>query len=390
MDEMFKKLDGYETIASDKLSEWDKLEAILPTKRKKRIVWLWIVPTIITLWFFNQYYNTSIERSNDTSLNNSINNNIVSNRQKSLNIKSKNYTSGKVDIKSENIITEINSKNSNSTKIDVLNDKKMSNLTFVASEELLNKSINQLRIDSCLEISQLEYLSFNKVYLIPENQITSDPFFVLTPIEHKLKPKGRFTLYAGIRTSLLNRLSNLDVTELSYTFGGLIQLDYETSKLLGLSLKCGFQTEYNHDLNYSYISDKEVFFQKSERINNIHLKQLSTINSQLSVLFNWTPKHVSSIGGYYSHTIQSRSDVSVIGSGKYSDVNKQSLRQKNYHDLVNSMDVGIYLSHSYRLHPSWLISLEFFIGSNNRLNNSYFNNQYINRKEISLSIFKKI
>ena len=387
---MFKKLDGYETVVDDKLSEWDKLEAMLPKKRKKRIVWLWLGSVLITLWFFNQNYSTFIERSNGTSINNSINTNKEVNKQRPLIVKSKIHESDKIDVNSEGIINEIDNTKPSLTKLDTKNVKKMGNLTFMASEELLKNSINQLGIDSSLEISQLEYLLVNEISLIPVSQTIPDTVFLLSSIEHALKPKGRFTLYGGIRTSILNKLSNLDITEPSYALGGFIQLDYETSNFFGLSLKCGFQSEYNHDLNYSYVSDKEIFFSKSERLNNIKLKQLTAINSQFSVLFNWTPKHVSSIGGYYSHTIQSRSDVFVVGSGKYLGENEHYLSQKSYHDLVNSMDVGLYLAQSFRLRPSWLISLELFIGSNNRLNNSYFNSPGINRKEISLSILKKI
>jgi len=390
MVEMFKKLEGYETVGNDKLSEWDKLEATLPKKRKKRIGCFWTIPALIILVFLTQDNNTSIERNNTKSLNNSIKKSEVFNKHKSLNFKSKVNPSSKIDVNSEDIIKEIDKTKPNLTNLDVQSINKISNLTFMTSKNLLNNNIKQLRIDSVLENNQLKRLLFNKISLIPISKITSDPDFILTSIEHILKPKGHFTLYGGIRTSIINKLSNLNNSQPSYSLGGLIQLDYETSKIIGLSLKCGLQSEYNHDLKYSYISDKEIFFRKSEKVNNINFKKLTTINCQFSVLFNWGPKHVSHIGGYFSHAIQSKSNVSVVGSGKYFGEHKQDLGQKNYHDLINPMDIGIFLAQNYRFHPKWLISLEFFMGTNNRLNNSYFNGQHINRKEVSLSILKNI
>jgi len=154
MVEMFKKLEGYETVGNDKLSEWDKLEATLPKKRKKRIGCFWTIPALIILVFLTQGNNTSIERNNTKSLNNSIKKSEVFNKHKSLNFKSKVNPSSKIDVNSEDIIKEIDKTKPNLTNLDVQSINKISNLTFMTSKNLLNNNIKQLRIDSVLENNQ--------------------------------------------------------------------------------------------------------------------------------------------------------------------------------------------------------------------------------------------
>jgi len=393
---MFKKLENHEVMGTDKLSEWDKLEAMLPKKRKKRIVWFWFALTLLILGFIKMDSNTSFKGKNDIALNNSIKNEMVHSGQNLLALKLEDNPSDLGTINLENTIDQINRIDLNlvKTRVSSINldpqPKKVKSLSMNSSVELLKNNTAQLRIDSASKISQLDYLSSSKLFLLPVDYIISNPISFLHPEINSMKSQGSFSIFGGVRASIMNQLGNSSILQPSYTAGVLIQVNYETSKFIGLSLKCGFQSEYNHDLNYSYISDKEIFFQKSEKETKINLKKLSSVNFQLSALMNWGPKHVSSVGVYMSYVIQSGSNVSIVGSGKYNGIKEQNFGQKNYHSLLSPSDIGLYLAQSYRVHPSWLISLEFFVGINNRLNDSYFNTQSIKRKEISLSILKKI
>ena len=134
MDEMFKKLEGYETVGSDKLSEWDKLEAMLPKKRKRRMGWLWIFPGLITLWLGYQNFNTSIEGGNDITLADSFTNSKVFNTHNLLALKSRKYPSKILNSNEHNLSNEIKSDDSKgansisiSPNIDVQSIKKTRN-----------------------------------------------------------------------------------------------------------------------------------------------------------------------------------------------------------------------------------------------------------------------
>ena len=62
---MFRKLETHEVLGTDKLSEWDKLEAMLPKKRKKRIVWFWFGLTLLVLGFIKRDSSTSFIGKSD-------------------------------------------------------------------------------------------------------------------------------------------------------------------------------------------------------------------------------------------------------------------------------------------------------------------------------------
>ena len=193
-------------------------------------------------------------------------------------------------INSEKTMNQINAVDLNlaKTKVSSINlnaqPKRVRSLTMNSSVELLKTNTVQLRIDSTSEIGQLDYLSSSKLFLLPVGYVISDPISSLNPEINPMKSQGGFSVFGGVRASILNQLGNSSILQPSYTAGALIQINYETSKFIGLSLKCGFQSEYNHDLNYSYISDREIFFQKSEKETKINLKKLSSVNFQLSAL----------------------------------------------------------------------------------------------------------
>jgi len=419
MDEMFKKLAEYEASGTYNASEWDKFEATLPKKRKKRFFWLWFSSlfSILSVAICVVLVNNKAVDGNELSTVNQkkyfpkliVHENIEEeklseDRIKKIKPKEESKISRPVlqGNKPSKRITNTKIKSNQIQPQQAVNLKHGRPAVQPGKLNLLNKPIVN-RPPSIYEVTQpnqvasisefdniLPLIHFGLVF-IPVDQNIQNPNVLAYKIEPLPILSNSFSVYGGFRLSAINRLNNnSDVSTYSYGAGLFAQANYIRNQFLGFTAQCGFQLEYGHSVKYSYISDRVVFLEKSEKSVNIDVKQLTSANIQLSTLLNWTSKHVTSLGGFYNVVLQSRSNVSVIGTGQYTNFSDENLRQKSYHTLLNSGDYGAYFSQSYRVNPSWSLSLEFFLGTSNRLNESYFSNKNIKRREFSLSILKKI
>ena len=417
MDNIFKKLEQYGEQGSYHPDHWKAFESTLPKKRRKPLFWLWVLvaPMILGIIFL-----LNIDRSDGQVL--SVKEPITS--------KSKPF---KVDQKQTIKHNQLHQKQQNTTKktlsVDFDDTDTESNLpkaSFPSVSTVASVSIPSSKVLNTNNVVRLAannpYLSINQPAVFVDNKFSeqhrkmvqranripylrfpeplSIPLNLNIPMpgyraeDTKIIPLQRepiFTVYAGVGGAMMNELNHLETGLLAFGTDIFARLNYSRGGLLGMSFQAGLHNEYNHALEYSYISEKHIFLDKSEKQVSIALKEVSFANLRLSGQLNWLPKLSTNLGVYYNHVLQSRSQISLVGTGKFSELQNQDSRQKSYHGLLNTFDSGIFLSQNFAITPSIQISVDFLAGLNNRLNPAYFaDNNIIKRREISFSILKRI
>ena len=201
----------------------------------------------------------------------------------------------------------------------------------------------------------------------------------------------RFRLSAGLRASMTRSVAVSTTSKRPFAAGGYLKLDYYPLRRLGISLQPGFHAEVNQQLSYDYLAQREVFLESSEQYVSIVTHRIYSAFAQLSAFYHWGKKQRSGLGGYYNRVLQSHSDISVNGTGRFSNTGVVEVNQGGYFGLLAPHDFGAYLYHNVRFDPLWEIALEGYWGFSNRINETYYPEASdIRRREVSITLIRRL
>lgn len=412
MDNLFKGLDGFETKDNLVPTDWNALEKQLNKKRKKDLFWFgtsFFALLLVSTGGFAMWNSTLSSKEPEMAMHKTFEHKKGGKQLKENDENARNHHSGQAVLandsgeslqhnyssnKKPSSAVKRNSQALNTTSVasEIFNTNFSSSINGKAPSNESLPAINYKDIDEDKNsnINTLALLEFEGFNVINVDRVS---FKETNSEEKNEKPfvKNTFNLYGGIKTSSVNKLSPNDKFPYVFETGAFVQLDYSIRRHLGVSLRFGIDTEFGHDLNYSYVSERKTFLHRSDKISNVTMNQVTSSNLHLNFNYRWTEKLVTSIGGYYNFPFLTSSHITESGTGLFASIDNEKNKVKGYRDLLNSNEFGLSFTQTYRPFDGWGIALGVQSGLSNRLNNSYFlEGASIKRTEFSLMLTKRI
>jgi len=397
MYEMFEKLSDFESETGHNYSDWDSLEKALDKKDEKRFSWIKLsvvfLVVLIPIELFEvadysgtQHYSAhtsaNSEHANETS-----NNNLIVEVQSAPNIAEapnylkaiSNFRLAKTEVSNKIVIPQMN----------------IAEITTIEAQKK-NPILQQLTDLALIKISDKDQKTIltsetlaKEATNVEENNISEGLNVDPTPLD-KENHINSFDLEIGVKSSFLNGVSNSSGTLNSWGIGAFCNLKYNIGKSFAVGFDAGINSEFNQDLNYSYLAESRTFFQRSDKFVKINTKQVYSTKLLLSANYKWNEKFITGGGIYYNFVLQTVSDIHEFGTGSFSNLGGETVRKRGYTKLLNRNEVGLCVSQTYRPNESWGLTLSFYKGLTNRVNTTYFPNGINKRTELSLMISKRI
>jgi hypothetical protein len=441
MDELFKKLKDFETEGSQGHSDWNSFEKALDKKDKKGFLWINLSVIILILFIPLELHELAIapdykQFATNTSSNSelvnepSINDLKVDSRvmnpgneaapnnlrpTSSVQLKtsggSNKSSNPQKTYVSSNQVQEVQEKNNDIQKqlsIETSGGStKLSNpqKTYVASIPALEGQEKSNDIQKQLPDSESSFVKTNDNQQKPiltseviadenietdENTRSEENANVDSTPSDKEDIANSFGLDVGIKSSFVNGISDNPETPYAWGIGGFLDLKYNIGRSFAIGFEAGITSEFNQNLNYSYVSEARSFMQLSQKSVHIDTKQIYSASLNLSANYKWNKKLMTGVGIYYNTAFQTVSEIRESGTGSYSNIEGEIVKKTGYYDLLNRNEIGLSLSQTYRPNENWGLTFSYRKGLNSRVNANYFPSNTNKRSEFSLMISRRI
>ena len=405
MDEIFKKLRDFETPALEEHSDWDSLEKKLDKEDRKPFLWIDLSSIILILFFTTGNQFLKVNSSPNIQQYSALTSN---NPEQIIPVSNQELELEKPAILSTTRISSSPKKPSKSSTIQsnsYLVRKFGIQTTPVLDSIILqqNKKDKKGKKKSNLQTNYTSSHYCTTIPLLFKNQQQQHPLNLKLSKSSTIKVRGSITdtarpeyfiptfgITVGIKFSSLNRVSKNSETTISHGIGAMVKLNYDFSRYFTVCLDIGINSEYNQNLNYSYLAERKTFLELSDKIINLSTKQTYSSNLLLSASYKWNTKLITSAGAYYNTVLQTVSEVHESGTGEYSNLGNQTTRKRGYSDLLNKNEVGLSFSQTFKPNKYWGVTLGLHKGLTNRISQDYFPGLTNKRTEVSLTISKKI